>query len=500
MIRTIKLIMMLAFMAAGGSSCLEKYPEDAIPADEAINTVSDVNQAVLGIYAGFKSEALYSGHMTLAPDIQADLVHAVEGYSNRYGSFWRWDVLPDSKEIEAVYAQLYTIIGRCNFVLDNLEKVRFNTTDDNALEKLDGYEGETCFARALAYSELIKLFCKSYEPATAAQTPGVVLISSYNNPEPIRRSSLKLSYEFILNDLEKAEELIVAECLPNGAAADYFTTSTVNALYSRVYLYMQEWAKAVEYATKVIDDPALDLASSMTAATSKQSMYMYMWSNDISPEVIWRVKFTTSSFGGAVGRVFLNYNFSSFTPDYVPSEWALGLYDSKKDFRYNAFFSVQKTGYPHNLTWPLLVKYFGNEAFLAQRILHVNMPKVFRLSEQYLIRAEAYCQLKNYSKASSDITMLRSKRIDNYGTANISEDNWEDEISNERARELFMEGFRLHDLKRWHRGFKREKQLHTVEGGNDLKIDESNALFVWPIPQHELNAPGADIEPNDSNR
>lgn len=499
MIRNLKLIIVLALAAFGATSCLKVYPEDAILTEKAINTVDDVNQAVLGIYAGFKSPALYSGHMTLAPEIQADLAHAVKGYSNQYGSFWRWEVLSDNKEIEAVYAQLYTIIGRCNFVIDNLEKVRTSTTDDEALNALNELEGETYFARALAYSELIKLYCKSYEPQTAAQTPGVVLISSYFNPEKAQRSSLQASYEFVLKDLDKAADLIETECEPNGASCDYFTVSAVNALYARVYLYMQEWGKAVTYSSKVIDDPALELASSMTAATSTLSWYNYMWAYDQSPEVIWRVNFALTSYGGKLGNPFLKYNFRTFEPDYVPSTWALGLY-SKNDYRYNSFFKTIKTGYSHQLTCPLLIKYMGNLNFINQRILHVNMPKVFRLSEQYLIRAEAYCNLKSFGKASADITVLRSKRIASYGSANLSEGNWLDEISNERVRELYMEGFRLHDLKRWHRGFEREEQNLTIEGGNTLKIEKDDALFVWPIPQHELNSPGADIEPNDSNR
>ena len=499
MIRNIKLILTLLLLAIGTSSCLEKYPETYIPTEKAINTVSDVNQAVLGIYAGFKSSALYSGHLTLAPDIQADLVYAVEGYTNTYGDFWRWEVLSDNKEIEAVYASLYTIIGRCNFVLDNVGRVRSNTTENDQLDELDELEGETHFARALAYSELIKLYCKSYEPETAASTLGVVLISSYHNPEPMRRSSLQASYEFVLKDLEKAADLIDFECSPNGASSDYFTTSAVNALYARVYLYMHEWEKAVEYSSKVIDDPALELASTLTAATSSMSMFSYMWAYDISPEVIWRVNFTPSSYGGALGRVFLYYNFVSVKPDYVPGSWALGLYTTK-DRRYKSYFTMLKTNYAHGLTWPLLSKYLGNQNFLAQRIVHVSMPKVFRLAEQYLIRAEAYCNLKQFSKASSDITTLRSRRIENYGSANLSQSTWLDQISEERVRELFMEGFRLHDLKRWHRGFERKDQLHTVDEGNKLKIEADNVLFVWPIPQHELDSPGADIEPNESNQ
>ena len=63
-----------------------------------------------------------------------------------------------------------------------------------------------------------------------------------------------------------------------------------------------------------------------------------------------------------------------------------------------------------------------------------------------------------------------------------------------------MEGFRLQDLKRWHKGFERSSQSYTVSPGNKLKVDADNALFVWPIPQHELNAPDSEIQPNESNK
>lgn len=128
------------------------------------------------------------------------------------------------------------------------------------------------------------------------------------------------------------------------------------------------------------------------------------------------------------------------------------------------------------------------------------MPKVFRLSEQYLIRAEAYCHLKEYTKAGKDITTLRSARYKTYGATVIGEDNWLETISEERVRELFMEGFRLHDLKRWHKGFERKPQANSQAEGSSLKIEADNPLFVWPIPQHELEAPGSEILPNESNR
>ena len=82
----------------------------------------------------------------------------------------------------------------------------------------------------------------------------------------------------------------------------------------------------------------------------------------------------------------------------------------------------------------------------------------------------------------------------------MKESNWLQTISDERVRELYMEGFRLHDLKRWGMGFERTPQTHTQSEGSSLKREANNPLFVWPIPNHEIVSPGSQIQPNESNR
>ena len=83
----------MATLVFSTTACLDKYPDDMVPADKAITTVDEVDQAIIGIYASWLNGALYSGYLTLLPDIQADLAYAVNGYSNQFGNtgagiFW----------------------------------------------------------------------------------------------------------------------------------------------------------------------------------------------------------------------------------------------------------------------------------------------------------------------------------------------------------------------------------------------------------------------------
>lgn len=505
MINKLKIHILSVAVMLFATSCLDKLPEDAVEFDKSIQTVNDVNLSVIGIYDAFKSSALYSGNLTLLPDLQTDFVYGVNGNSNIYGDIWRWnEIKATNTDIEAVYGSLYNVINRCNFLLDRVDNVYKKTNDDKALDQLDQYCGEAYFARALAYSELVKLFCKAYESEEQAEGElGVILTRHYQGDEEMRRASLAASYQFIIEDLERAAELLELEDDYQGSLYDsaYFNEYVVYALRARVALYMQDWDNAVKYSTKVIDSRYYKLSSCTQLISDGVSYYKYMWTNDLSTETIWKVGFTINSFGGALGQIFANYDFVSFRPDYVPAEWVLNSY-SNDDLRAPAIFKTFTTGYSHQLSWPLLTKYFGNEQFINYNILHVNMPKVLRLSEQYLIRAEAYAHLNEFGKAGSDITTLRAARYDNYG-GSTPMGNFENSmkvIKAERVKELYMEGFRLHDLKRWHDGFERKPQQQSLSNGSSLKVEKDDPMFVWPIPQHELDAPGSIVEPNESNR
>ena len=506
MLKSIK-ILIVALTALCAVSCLDKVPQSAIPQQQAMQTFDDAEQTVTGIYSLLKSSALYSGYLTILPDLQTDLVYAVDGYSNTYGNFWLWTVRSTTSEIESVYASLYQIIANCNFYLDYVPSVVAATTDENKLTDLNTYTGEVYAIRALAYSELLKCYCKAYKPETAQTELGVVLRTTTLDKQPLPRASLYDSYQQVIKDLERAEELLDED---NDAYSSAFVTRAMAlALHARVALYMEDWQSAIEYSTELIESRNFALSSAVSYYTSNMTYFDYMWNYDVGTEIIWRIGFTTTSYGGALGQSFLGFNvdYTYYYPDYVPAQWVLGLY-SDRDMRYSSYFYTLPTGYNHGLQWPLLVKYFGNQDFINNALIyHTVMPKPFRLAEQYLIRAEALCrqQTPNFSAASKDINTLRASRIVSGGGINLTADNYIEQIAAERVRELYMEGFRLHDFKRWGdlyrdgEGFTRTPQSNSLVEGSSLSVKADDPLFVWPIPIHEIEAPGSLVQPNESN-
>ena len=499
----ISIVAVVALLAT--TSCLDKYPGSAILEEQSMQTYEDAEQLVTGIYSKFKSGSLHNGYITLLPDIQTDMVYAVDGYSNQYGSLWLWQIRSTTSEIESVYASLYSVISNCNFFLEKVGQVEANIFNDSQLTSLGYYKGEVYTLRALAYSELIKLFCEAYDPATAKQTMGVVLRKGYSKTEAAERASLYDSYQFVLADLAKAEELLDSDY--DQYSSDYATKAMAEALHARVALYMQDWETAIEYSTRLIENRAFALSSASEAYTGGQTFFQYMWNYDLATEVIWRIRLTPQSPGAMLGSAFLNFtnDYANFYPDYVPAQWVLNLY-AQNDYRYDAYFYQTQTGYAHGLVWPLLVKYYGNGDFInSYQLYHVSMPKPFRLAEQYLIRAEAYCRKEspNFSAASADLTELRESRFaSGAGAMSLSEANFMQNIAEERVRELYMEGHRLQDLKRWGKlynegkGVVRTPQSSSLAEGSSLKRPLDDYMYVWPIPRHEIEAPGSKIKQN----
>ena len=493
----------VALLMGSCSGFLDRYPESAIPEENAMKTLDDCSGVVTGIYSAFKNSALYSGRLALLPDIQADMAFASSTNMGQYATTYRWETKPNDTDVEAVYAGLYQVVARCNFFMDYKDQVYQTLTTENEKKEFERRLGDVYFARALAFADLIRTFCEAYTQENK-DTPdmGISLPMTYSEAVPkVKRSTLFESYSQVLSDLDEAEKYIPT----SRSVADnpYFSQGAVNALRARVYLYMQDYENAVKYATKVISSGVYSLSDATTAAAvvngSYLSDYQIMWTYDESDEIIWKVAMSSTSYGGSLGSVFLNYNGATYSPQYLFAEQILALYGSG-DYR-SSIFCKQQTNAQGDAVY-MITKYPGNPDLNGgSQLKFLNMPKPLRLSETYLIRAEAYYRMGEYAKASADLTSIKRKRIKAFGSYNGEGDALFQEIKDERARELFLEGFRLSDLKRWGMGLTRKKQLYTMDGpqNNELKREANHPLFTWPIPKNEIEASNGVVKGNRSN-
>jgi hypothetical protein len=219
------------------------------------------------------------------------------------------------------------------------------------------------------------------------------------------------------------------------------------------------------------------------------------WTNDNLNEAIWQVAMTGPDDIGNSFSYFI-YNTSGVegedNPQYVPEDWALNLY-ARDDIRFQSWFDARdiKTPVVGNLT--LLVKYPGNPLLYSAVTNYVNMPKVFRISEMYLIAAEAAMGREEEVVASKYINDLKTARIPSWKNVDYTGDDLVLELRQERVRELFGEGHRLNDIKRWHIGFSRSAGqdpalMQPGENYVSLKREADDPMFVWPIPTGELQA------------
>lgn len=517
--KKLKILFLLPVLIFTFSSCgMDLYPDSAIPEKDALHTIDDCDDWVVGIYSAFKNSALYSGDMVLLQDIQADLAYAaLRTNSGIYTNFYQWNIKSTTSDIASVYNGLYTIVSRCNFFFDYKDQVEANLKTKADKENFKKRLGEVYFARALAFSELIRIFCEPMTSANAnTENMGICLATTYSDDTPmVKRSTLLESYNHVISDLQQAEENLPA----SRTVADnpYFSLGAVYALQARIYLNMgmgdlvcdknnEYLKKSVEAAGKIIKTGAYTLSDGVNDAyqvgSVKYTDYQMMWTYDQSDEIIWKIAMTPDSYGGTLGKYLMGYNTVTYSPQFHFSEAILGLYD-ENDKRAAAFCSQIEDAYGDKVY--IITKYPGNpELDGGATPKFINMPKPLRLSEVYLIRAEAYYWLGDEENAQKDLSSLKRKRITGFGSVSASGDDLLKEIKEERVRELYMEGFRLSDLKRWRESVKREKQMYSIEGAinSELEVKPSDAKYrftTWPIPKHELEATNGLVVGNASN-
>lgn len=476
--------MAIAALAASCTKNLDKTPYSSIALSESFQTVKDAKTWNTGLYSSLRGRVY--GIYTYTTDVQADELNATLDYGNRNGAPHRWDFTSDDYSIRDIWAGYYSGINNANIQINGFSQITPSGTTETS--DLNRYKGDAYMARAFYYHQLIQLFAKPYEPATAATDLGVPLVTVYDVTNQPARATVKAVYDQILSDLAQAKTLLSGVAGAQGSSR--FTKDAVTALEARVRLNMQDWTGAKAAADALISSGTYPLITT-------QAAYTAYWATDTKTESILQLQVIAPSELANTNSIYLGYIPATkrYTPDFIPSQWVVDKY-AATDIRKSAYFAqlpVTIQGSNYDNIW-LVNKYPGNPTlFTGANTNYENAPKVFRIAEMYLISAEAGARSGDATAMADGLVKLNALRTARgipvltglTGTALF------DAVKDERLRELAFEGFRLLDLKRWHEGFTRHAPQNTAMLTNGapyytLSIAANDNKFVWGLPTNDI--------------
>lgn len=476
-----------SILLLGAVSCtknLDKFPASDIELSQSFQTVKDAKTWNTGLYSNLRGRV--GGIYTFTTDVQADQLNASLDFGNRNGSPHRWEgFLADDYSIRDIWSGYYRGITNANISINGFNQITPSTPAETT--ELNRYKGDAHLVRAYYYHQLVKLYAKAYNPATAGTDLGVPLLLDYDVTALPERATVKAVYDQILSDLAQAKTFLAG--VPGVQGATRFTSDVVTALEARVKLNMQDWAGAKAAADALIATNRYPLITTQAAFTA-------YWHTDTKTESILQLQVIAPNELANANSIYLGFIPATkrFTPDFIPSQWVVDMYEAT-DIRKAAYFEQKPLtiqGINYNNVW-LVNKYPGNPAlFTAANTNYQHQPKVFRIAEMYLISAEAGARMGGAAVADAllKLNALRTARglTDLTGLSGTGLIN---AVKEERTRELAFEGFRLNDLKRWNEGFTRRAPQNTAfltSGPNYFTLSKAagDNQFVWGIPTNDI--------------
>jgi hypothetical protein len=366
------------------------------------------------------------------------------------------------------WSYLYSVVGKCNEVI---EKVPVEVTD----KALQAVLGEALALRAYAFFTLIQRYQQTYKGNEDA--PGIPLtMTSNDNLTPSGgRNTVREVYDKISTDLD-----IAVNYLPKrapGVAKTAIDKSVAAGIFARVLMVMGDWSRAAEYANLARQGYSLMSATEVVADNfGSIDNKEWMWGADITTE-------TTTMFASFFSHVCsydVGYAESTFAPKMIDARLYSAI--SASDVRRKQFkdpaapVDNESDVVEENAPSYCNFKFKKVDGWLADYVY-------MRVSEMYLIEAEALAQQGKTNEAYNVLKILMDNRDPNW-SANRSTATVEDVFLQKRL-ELWGEGHIFYDYLRLKKGVDRTYSTsnHMVKA----KVDAGSWKFIYQIPQSEID-------------
>lgn len=410
---------------------LDQTPSYALPVEEAIQTVDDLQIAVNGAYSRLNAYDYYAGNLFPLGDLRTDIMTSILDF-NQISPMITYQYDKNSSYAEDFWRAPYVTIGRVNDVLSVIGNIQ---PEPDETERYDDLVGQMYALRALCHFDLARIFAQLptalHDGVTMDSPDSGIPISDRVFPVDYKptRNTLRLTYEFILEDFDRAiERLDPAPGIMTSYG--YINIWAAKALKARVQLYLGNYDEAFSLAEDVINN-----AGPSGYRLAEVTEYYNMWASVSQPEFLFEIATTLlyNAQRNSLGYYADPEGYGEFGVIVDFASWLLSLSTDIRSLMVSIKVSSQGTGRGYYCN-----KYPGRE-----ENLYVNNPKVIRMAEVYLIAAEAAFHEGDQTNAIKYINNLRRKRLvvtDDLTSVTI------DNILDERKKELFAEGQRSWDV------------------------------------------------------
>lgn len=404
------------------------------------NIIMNTNYPALGI--------LGSDNLFLSLNVWQSAFNAVE----RNSYIWLPNIYEGENSSDWLYQ--YQKVAYANIVLEGLQK-----QNDQRSNTFKTIRASALFYRAFAFYALSSQFAEPYNQDNINK-PGIIIRTESDVNKTIQRSSIKASYEQILNDLKASlEDLPSLQTIvtrPSKAAA--------YGLLARIYLSMGDYPSAYQNA-----NDALKLYSTLINLRTLNSTAAYPFPTYQlkNPEVVFYA-------------TMVNYGITATTRMQVTQE----IYSQylSGDSRKSVFYTSNSTG-------TFFKGYYTGTSGGAFYGIATN--------ELFLIRAEAAARTNKISDAMKDLNhLLRTRWITADSYADISASNEYEALQHilrERRKELpFTASLRWEDLRRLNTDSRFAVTLTRELNGKTYSLPPNDKRYVYPIPDNEVKLNGTE--------
>lgn len=467
-------------MTSCGDSFLETDYFGGPNLETGLNTVSKVSKALNGTYYNLYYYKFAGNYAINIGDIPTDIAYW-NADKQHFNNIYQYTFSDTDSYLRDIWEYGYKTADNAARIIAAGKQLYASASEEEKKEL------DLCLAEAHAlrgYAQLMLTNIYGHQVKVAGEdfsnTPGIVIIDEPKQPQTqVSRSTVGQSYEAIVNDLNKAIEHFDAAGGDRGSLV-FLNKAATYGLLARTALYLEDWDNAIDYADKALKNKEI---TTLTYGESYKDLYKNEKSNKESFFAL-AITQTDNWSANSSGTLWSTYCYS-------PSPKLQALYQANDCRKSLIAWDKESTPDVPVFKGGKFSHFDSNNPAYATHYI-VNAPEMF------LIQAEANLMSSNGSldKAKNALLTVAKRNADIQSVNDLPATKEEVMafIKDERARELFQEGFRLFDLRRW--GDKVSvyaiKSPEVAYTYNDYQISD----LIFPIPSAEINA-GFGVEQND---